>query len=415
VDENKSADQLFRERAQRVEDASHLTVPDRVPINCSFSYFPAKYAGLSCEDAFYNLERWIPACKKTILDFAPDSYGVQMNMSGPALDALGSKQILIPGHGTPANHCHQFVEDEYMKAEEFAAFLKDSSDYAVRVYTPRIYSKLKAFEKLPPLSSLAVGGLLGFIDLFSRPEFQDAIQAMTRAGEELVKWRRTIGPFQKEMQSLGFPSSGASTTWAPYEFMPDFLRGMKGAMLDLYRRPDQVLEACEKILPMTIEKGINGARKMGVTRVFIPLHRGSEGFMSLKQFRTFYWPTLKKLMLVLVDAGLTPAPFFEGDYTSRLESLLELPRGKVVGHFDTTDIFKAKEVLGGHMCIEGNMPASLLQTGTPEEIKAHAKKLIDVVGKNGGYIMACRSSMDEADPALVKVWVDFTKEYGVYR
>jgi uroporphyrinogen-III decarboxylase len=108
-------------------------------------------------------------------------------------------------------------------------------------------------------------------------------------------------------------------------------------------------------------------------------------------------------------------PFLEGDYTSRLKYFLELPKGKIIGHFDTTDIFKAKEILGGHICIQGNIPASLLQSGNPELVKQHTKKLIDIVGKDGGYIMSCRSSMDEADPALVKVWIDYTKEYGVYK
>jgi hypothetical protein len=61
------------------------------------------------------------------------------------------------------------------------------------------------------------------------------------------------------------------------------------------------------------------------------------------------------------------------------------------------------------------MPLSLLQTGTPQQVKDYAKKLIDVVGKGGSFIMGPRSAMDEADPKLVKVWVNFTKEYGVYR
>jgi uroporphyrinogen-III decarboxylase len=150
-------------------------------------------------------------------------------------------------------------------------------------------------------------------------------------------------------------------------------------------------------------------------RVFIPLHRGAEGFMSLKQFEKFYWPTLKKLLVALIDAGLNPAPFFEGDYTSRLEYLLELPKGKVLAQLDTTDIFKAKEILGGHMCLRGNMPTSLLQTGSPDDIKAYAKKLIDIVGKDGGFIMSGRGSLDEADPERLKVWMDYTREYGVYR
>ena len=100
--------------------------------------------------------------------------------------------------------------------------------------------------------------------------------------------------------------------------------------------------------------------------------------MSLKQFETFYWPSLKKMIVTMIDEGLTPCPFFEGDYTSRLEYLAELPKGKILGLFDSTDPAKAKEILGETMCISGMMPLSLLQTGTPESIKEYAKKLIDV-------------------------------------
>jgi uroporphyrinogen-III decarboxylase len=91
-----------------------------------------------------------------------------------------------------------------------------------------------------------------------------------------------------------------------------------------------------------------------------------------------------------------------------------LPKGKILGLFDSTDIFKAKEILGNTMCLSGMMPPSLLQTGTPDEVKAYSKKLIDVCGKNGGFVMGPRSVMDEANPELVKVWFNYTKEYGVY-
>jgi len=157
------------------------------------------------------------------------------------------------------------------------------------------------------------------------------------------------------------------------------------------------------------------ARVSGNPRVFIPLHRGADGFMSLKQFETFYWPTLKGLILGLIDAGLTPCPFIEGDYTSRLEYLLELPRGKVLGYFDASDILKVKEILGNHLCIMGNVPPSLLQTGNTQDVKDYCKKLIDVAGKGGGFIMAPRSAIDEVKPENLKTMIDFTKEYGVYK
>jgi len=183
----------------------------------------------------------------------------------------------------------------------------------------------------------------------------------------------------------------------------------------MYRHPDKLLEACETIVPVMIERGVSFAEKGNNPRVFMPLHRGAEGFMSLKQFETFYWPTLKKVILGLINEGLMPCPFFEGDYKSRLEYLLELPKGKIMGWFDTSDIFRTKEILGNHMCIRGNVPVSLLHSGTPQDVKDYCKKLIDVVGKDGGFIMCSGGAVEEAKVENVRAMFEFTKEYGVYK
>jgi uroporphyrinogen-III decarboxylase len=87
----------------------------------------------------------------------------------------------------------------------------------------------------------------------------------------------------------------------------------------------------------------------------------------------------------------------------------------VIGHFDNSDINKVKEILGSHICIMGNVPPSLLQIGTQEEVKNYCRTLIDEIGRKGGFILASRSAVDEAKPENVKAMIDFTKEYGVYR
>ena len=94
-------------------------------------------------------------------------------------------------------------------------------------------------------------------------------------------------------------------------------------------------------------------------RIFMTNTRGSDDFMSTKLFDKFYWPTFNKLVTTLIERGGTPMIFFEGNFTSRLEYLLEFPKGKILARFDTTDIFRAKDVLKGHICIEGNVPSSL--------------------------------------------------------
>jgi uroporphyrinogen-III decarboxylase len=136
--------------------------------------------------------------------------------------------------------------------------------------------------------------------------------------------------------------------------------------------------------------------------------------MSKKQFEKFYWPGLKKAILKAIELGYIVAPVFEGIWDDRLEYLLELPKGKVTFWTENTDIYRAKEVLGDHMCIQGGVPPTLLQAGSTQDVEEHCKKLIKDIGKDGGLIVFPTSSMDFARPDNVKAMVDTVKKYGVY-
>jgi len=94
----------------------------------------------------------------------------------------------------------------------------------------------------------------------------------------------------------GYPLIAGGSTLAPYDAIADALRGTRGVMMDIYRRPDKLIEAMEKLTPVMVELGAEGARLTGRPLVFIPLHKGTDGFMSDKQYKTFYWPTLKKMI-----------------------------------------------------------------------------------------------------------------------
>ena len=72
---------------------------------------------------------------------------------------------------------------------------------------------------------------------------------------------------------------------------------------------------------------------------------------------------------------------------------------------------RAKEVLGDHACIMGNVPPGLLQVGSPQEVEEYCKKLIKVCGKGGGFILANGSAMDTARPANVKAMIDSVKKF----
>jgi hypothetical protein len=408
---NKPSEHLFAERSKRLDDVLQLKIPDRVPVVLSLSYFPAKYAGATCADAFYNPAKWKEAIRKTVIELEPDSCTFGGPTSGKALEALDFKQMIWPGQGVSPNHTHQFVEGEYMKSDEYDLFLEDPTDFLIRTYLPRVSGSMDSLKSLPHLTVL----LFGPTAILGMPGLEVTVDSMSKARQEMLDWNRIMNPFENEIEQLGFPIWARAATFTAFDIISDRLRGMRGSMLDMYRKPEKLLKTCEKLFPILLRSAINRAKVTGNPRVFIPLHRGAEGFMSAKQFETFYWPSLKGLLLGLIEANLTPCPFFEGDYTSRLEYLAELPKGKICGHFDTSDIRKVKEVLGKTLCIMGNVPSSLLQTGTQQEVRDYCKKLIDDIGPGGGFILSPRSSIDEAKPENIKAMIEVAREYGVYK
>lgn len=95
-----------------------------------------------------------------------------------------------------------------------------------------------------------------------------------------------------------------------------------------FKVPDMVTAACEKILELTLSKPLPPPNENGNIRVFMTNTRGSDSFLSKEQFDRFYWPTFKILVNTLIERGGTPYIFFEGNFTSRLEYLLEFPKWK---------------------------------------------------------------------------------------
>jgi len=83
--------------------------------------------------------------------------------------------------------------------------------------------------------------------------------------------------------------------------------------------------------------------------------------------------------------------------------------------FAETDIFRAKEMLGDKACIMGNVPISMLQVSTPAAVEEYCKKLIEKVGKNGGFILRCSTDFtQDAKPENVKAMINSVEKYGRY-
>ena len=409
---NAEAEKRYKARAQRIIDAYQLKVPDRVPVRLGGGFLPAGIANITGKEFLYDADKIFMAFKKIMQEFDADIVAAMPPLPAKALETLEFKMYKWPGYGLEDHLLsHQYTEGEYMKADEYDALIEDPSDYWLRVYLPRVFGKLAPLANLARFTEIYEIPVR-HIALFGRPDVQDALKALMKAGDEMAKMRESLQPLMDEVVAQGFPSFMAGFAKAPFDIIGDTLRGTMAVMMDLFRKPDKLKEACDRLVPITVKGAVEAADQTGNPVIMIPLHKGADGFMSEKQFTEIYWPSLRKVILGMSEEGLLPQLFAEGSYNTRLTLIDDLPKGSVTWFFDQTDMARAKEVLGGKTCIEGNVPVSILSNGTPEDVDAYCKKLIETCAPGGGFILSPGASSENAKTENLKAMIEASKKYS---
>jgi len=417
---SSEAEHLYKQRVQRIIDAIKLKEPDKVPVNINMGVIPAFYSGLTLESVMHDYEKmrdaWIKFINEHDLDDF-DTFDVRGVLPGRVFEILDFKMYKWPGHGVPPNSTMQYVEGEYMKADEYEYYLEDPADFQMKAYLPRVMGTLTPFQVLPSFRDIG-GSFVANLATYGTPEVEAAFNSLVEAGKEVIRWQKVVTELNKKVLAAGLPSffapQAGTPPEAPFDVIGNHLRGTVGIMMDMYRKPDILLEALEKETRRQIKRIASPANSAVSPVIFMGLHKGADGFMSRQQFTTFYWPFLKRIVLSYINEGFVPCLFAEGSYNSRLEIVKELPRGKVIWHLDQTDMAEAKKVLGDSACIMGNVPSSLLVTGTSGDVKKYCKKLIEVAGKGGGYILAPGAVTNDAKLENIYAMVEAVKEYGKY-
>jgi uroporphyrinogen-III decarboxylase len=417
----KTVEELYQERKKRVLDAAQLKVPDRVPVVLfDVDLLACRYTGLPYSTAYYDAPAWKAAYKKMFADLEPDAWSGAGRESGAALEATGTNFNRWPGGNLPPDVGNQVVEQEFMKEDEYDFFLADPSDFIVRVWLPRVYNSLKPLAKLPPLMRLGNNMIARMSMIFASEEFAQLARAMERAGQEATKWNREVGRIDVEMVSLGLPNAWPipfGGVQPPFSSFSNNFRTFRGVALDMFRQPEKLKAALNKIVEYNIATAAPVEKKEGELAIghCAEPHRVSDEFMSNKQFEEFVWPNWKRAIEANLNLGYDIVTmFFEGRRDKQLEYFADFPKGRILIHMDHTDIFRAKEILGDRVCLMGNVPLSLLQLGSPQDVEDYCKKLIKTCGKGGGFILANGGGIYDAKPENMKAMVDSVKKYGWY-
>ena len=387
--QSPAAKAAYDARWARIMACVRLEQPDRMPVGLHSFFWPATYGGISYRELMYDYDKAKQVCLDAVLEFEPDGvFPLLMGTTvGRGLEKLEFKQLQWPGHGVGDMQPFQYLDREYMSAAEYDDFLFDPTGFYLQKYLPRVAGAFEGFDKLPDFAGLHYFRLVHGIRPFALPEVRASFEKIVAAAEEMnvmfghhVDWTQRIA-------AAGFPLFNGINSIAPYDFIADYFRGATGMMKDLFRHKDKLKQVLDKAAVFLARMTIRNARAANHPIVFIPVHWAPDAFMSPKQFEEFWWPPFRKMLLELIAADLVPMPMWESDCTKRLEVIKDIPPGTCIYWFERTDMVKAFEVLGDRVALRGNLSPSMLTTGTPQDVDAAVRHLVDQVWRKGGKLI----------------------------
>ena len=228
------------------------------------------------------------------------------------------------------------------------------------------------------------------------------LESLLNLADASAETTRRWVPISGRWRNSATPSATCPSPSPPFDMVSDFFRGLRGGSLDIYRNPDKLLAAVE-----THGTGVHRLRyRRGQDiRQSAGLHPHAPGGRQLHERGGFREVLLAELL------ATDRRPHRRGAHTgAALRRRLQLqaqvpgptPPGKVAAHFDHIDRKKFKEMCGDVMCFWGNVPASLLCTGTPQQVKDDVRELIELFGDTGALIIDSNQGIpDEARPENV--------------
>lgn len=389
----------FNERVQRVETAIALKEPDRIPLAPFFNSVVQHLNGSSYRDIYYDYRKAGDALIKFYEQYPMcDAHTFAGFTSGRANELAGSVMIDWPGRpGTRVSDTssHQVIEHEFMLPEEYPELLSDYTGFMLKKYIPRAFPNLKAFANINFTPTIVLStSLLG--SLYT-PEIQEAHKLLAEIAKADDEAATLSFEYINKLSAMGMPPMLTGVSEAPFDILGDYFRGTVGILEDQVEYEEEIMAACDMFADQQIAAlQYFSSAPLPVKRCFFPLHKGMDGFMSPRQYEKLYWKPLKKIIMALIDMGVTPIIYTEGKYDTRLEQLADVPKGKVIYHFESVDMKEAKRILGKVACISGNIPSMLLEFGTKDEVVDYCKYLIDTCAPGGGYIFDTNSSLENA-------------------
>jgi uroporphyrinogen-III decarboxylase len=368
-------------RQERFEAAVALEPVDRTPVMPLMTAFAVRAQGMTQGEAWREPEKGFKAMLDTFNDLGGFDKLYKPNLFWPMLGGrfcAAPVRVLLPGRQLPEDSLNQIDERELFSRDDYdkIAALGWNAFWDEHY---EIMSGGRPVEKVKLTQDRLLEEYVREVQIYHQMDIHPLFGAYVDSSIMAYSMGRTLTEFT----------------------------------MDIYEVPHKMKAAMDATCDDLIQNALDVIKVTQIPLVFIVLERGSGFYYRLDVFEQFEWPYLQRYVDAFLSEGVTPWFHFDTNWTLNLPYLKQLPRAKCVADFDsTTDIFKAKEILRDHMCISGDVPASLLTLGNPEEVGDYCKRLIDTVGRGGGFFLTtgCECPVD-AKFENVKMMIDVAKSY----
>ena len=338
-------EKLYQERLTRVLTAVALEKPDRIPVVLEYSGFAAYVTNTQMAEFLSSPTKNL---ETMILAYHMVGGGDAINYGSfwPYGLCYGfMSKVAVPGVDLPEDEMWQVVETQLMTRDDYDLILNMGwPDYFKKFMSEKILNDVPE-DYLPP--------------------------------------RRKSPDVQKAWRAEGVPVLSGGDVTTPFEVLCGSRSLMEFAM-DLIEIPDKVIAAMDAIVPHLTANSIRSAKMRGSPLVWVGGWRTAPEILSPDMWQRFVWPYFSRVVQEVVDSGLIALLHLDSNWTRELECFLELPKGRCIMALDgETDIFKAKEVLGNHMCLMGDVSAAMLFLDSPDSVFSYCTRLIKELGPQG--------------------------------
>ncbi len=351
---------------ERFDAVVRLEKPDRVPLSLMLYYYAPIHTGVPMSQYMTDQATYKAVMKQVWEDIGPWDIYYNINpYSRLTYNYVMMMRELWPGMELEENAMAKIDEIPYMEPDDYDRAMK------LPVFFADILFRLRM---LPRFSQEAEGK--GLINLTGT--ILNAALRQVFFWRSDFKWWRDQGA----VVQIGYQAEMPFDTFSQARNVINF-------SMDLFKCPEKIGRSAEHLSRNFADMAILFARLTGVPLVQCYCHRTSNSFISPQQFADLAFPSMEIIVNKILDAGLTPILHCDGDWLKNLKTLRRLPAKKIIIQLDgLTDIFAAKQEIGDHMCLFGDVPAARLVTGSPMEVEEYCHKLIEEVGRDGGFILA---------------------------